>query len=385
MIVATPQNEFWYHVSAQAEIPIAGACDKSIDVPKLLSLIKEFPSTYEHQRHYLKFQIKSDPGLIDILRPLVGVSDKRMYLELSHIFSKTKFAPADGTNILGYGLFDVRKHPLPYFKSLLHSSDVRLADKSLETILLFLEERKLLAVLEAFRLLSVKQLTSIVDTLILTKEVQQAEAKRRGHGAEFALAVFLHRLGCKMHPERRWQNPMGFQDPNVDRVSFQIAKKQKGHTWSLDLILTGETTNVAFVQSLIHTSDPGQYGVNKSDETLRIRRDLDEHNRLNGTAKELWGLVDGVGFCENKRDTLDKMLTAFDCFIQLKTLYKAGLRLHHLGLVRIKAIRFHPQFYTADLAHKMYNKYARSDILFSRGTGPMPGTEIPAGTASLSI
>lgn len=28
----------------------------------------------------------------------------------------------------------------------------------------------------------------------------------------------------------------------------------------------------ALVQSLIHTSDPGQYGVNKSDETVDIKK-----------------------------------------------------------------------------------------------------------------
>ncbi|TAH19871.1 MAG: hypothetical protein EAZ08_07340 [Cytophagales bacterium] len=31
------------------------------------------------------------------------------------------------------------------------------------------------------------------------------------------------------------------------------------------------------------------------------------------------------------------MLSEFDCFIQLKSIYKAGLQLHKLGLVKIEA------------------------------------------------
>ena len=385
MITETPQNEFWYHVANQPEIPIAGEIDKSLNVEKLVALVADFPSDSEQQTKHLKEQIKSDPNLIDILRTLVGVSDKRMYLELSYIFSRTRLPGDDHTNILNYTLFDVMKHPLSYYKSLVVSPNTQLAEKSVEIIMLFLKEKRLFEIIEAFRRISAEQLVVIVEKLIVTKEVQQAEAKRRGHGAEFALAALLHDLGCEMIPEDRWQRPMGFRDPNVDRISFQEAKKKKGDTWSFDLILKDGSENCVFIQSLIHTSDPGQYGVNKSDETVQIRQDLDSHNQANNTRKELWGLVDGVGFCENKKDTIDKMLNVFDCFVQMKSLYKAGLHLHKLGLLTVKGIRFNTQFYTNSLARSMYEKYASDNIQYLTSNDNIAGRHIQAGMATLVI
>jgi hypothetical protein len=57
------------------------------------------------------------------------------------------------------------------------------------------------------------------------------------------------------------------------------------------------------------------------------------------------------------------MLTEFDCFIQLKSLYKAALQLHKLGLVQLKAIRFDMRFYTESEAIAMFDKYGSADIL----------------------
>jgi hypothetical protein len=142
---------------------------------------------------------------------------------------------------------------------------------------------------------------------------------------------------------------------------------------------------LAFLQGLIHTSDPGQYGVNKSDETVQVKRDLIKSNQKYKTQKQHWGLVDGVGFSENKKDTIDKMLSEFDCFVQLKSLYKAGLQLHKLGLVKIKAIRFDMNFYTQTEAQAMFDKYGSADIQCITNDIIPQGTEIEAGKAWLYL
>ena len=72
----------------------------------------------------------------------------------------------------------------------------------------------------------------------------------------------------------------------------------------------------ALVQSLIHTSDPGQYGVNKSDETVDIKKMINRYNeKYPQKPVYLIGNVDGVGFSENPNGTIAKMLGVFDSFV----------------------------------------------------------------------
>lgn len=358
------QTEYWFHVADQVEIPIAGEVDKSIDLSLLEKIAHSTPSNHEDFSKYIKNLILNTPDTIDILRTLVGVSDKRMYLELSYAYSKAKFNVKDKNNILGYSVYDLNKKTLKFFKGTLSKKEPRLAAISSEIISDYLINQGLHKVLKAIKKVDSDELRVLIENLILTKEVQQAEAKRRGHGAEHALAKLINAIGLNMIPEGRHTKSIGFRDPNVDRNNFELSKKIKNQTWSFDLIIKSpQKINHIFIQSLIHTSDPGQYGVNKSDETILIKDDLDKSNCKNKTTKELWGIVDGVGFCENKKDTIDKMLDVFDCFIQMKTLYKAALRLHKLGFVKIKAISFDTSFYSSDEIDQMYQKYCSTDIL----------------------
>lgn len=364
MIIDSLQNEFWFHVSNQDEIPIFGIVDKSLDIDLLTEIVKNLPSgNHDDKSNYIQNVIKDNTNSIDLLRTLVGVSDKRMYLELSYIFAKSKYTSTDKKNILGKTLYELDKHPLNYFKRLISSSDSLKSDKSAEIIAKYLVDKQLIEILEVFAQIEREEIETIIEKLILPKEIQQAEAKRRGHGAEHSLAVVLHLLGVSIIPKDRHINPMASNDPNVDKTSFQITAKNKGKTWSFDLIVEDYLEKpLVFLQGLIHTSDPGQYGVNKSDETVQIKQDLSVFNSENNESKELWGLVDGVGFSENKKDTIDKMLHEFDCFIQLKSLYKAGLRLHQLELVEIKAIRFDMNFYNSKDIENMFKKYGSADI-----------------------
>lgn len=241
-------------------------------------------------------------------------------------------------------------------------------------------------ILQTIKSVSRDQLQVVVDSLISPKEVQQEETKRRGHGAEQQFAIILHQLGVAYIPAGKHVNPMGTQDPNVDRYTFQIADRVEGRTWSFDVIIKDANGNLkVFTQGLIHTSDPGQYGVNKSAETSLVKNDLISYNSKNDDNAELWGLVDGVGFIENPNNTIFKMLESFDYFVQMKSLYKIALRLHKLHIVRVKAIRFDMDFYSQDDADAMFEKYGSEDIIKITDRTIPEGTEIQAGKAWIYI
>ncbi len=394
MITNSHKTEYWFHVSNQEDITIFGAVDKAIDIPFLLTIIQELPLVAEQQADYIADLIKRNSESIDILRTFVGVSDKRMYLELSYIFGKTKFIATDNENVLGYSVYDLEKHNVSFFKSLTklksetESNKVRnkKATKAIEIIANYLISKGIVSILGALKKLNQQEITALIDNLILPKEIQQAETKRRGHGAEWQLAIVLNQLGVIFIPSDKHINPMSSDDPNVDKHTFLLAARNEETGWSFDIIIKEDaTTFKIFIQGLIHTSDPGQYGVNKSAETITIKTGLTAHNQRNNTAKELWGLVDGVGFIENPDNTVFKMLNAFDTFIELKTLYKAGLRLHQLGLVTIRAIKFDMTFYTVAEADAMFAKYGSENIQKVTDNTTPTGIAIQAGKAWLYI
>ncbi|MFM7853066.1 MAG: hypothetical protein ACKO96_14400, partial [Flammeovirgaceae bacterium] len=148
MITSTPQHEFWFHVADQRDIPIAGKVDKSLDLDKLARLFKDFCKNSDKEK-FLLSAINSDSHLIDILRTLVGVSDKRMYLELSYLFAKTKSKSFPEKNILDGSFYELNKHPLVYFKNLIKSSDRQLAIKSANLIAQYLIDKGLVDVITA--------------------------------------------------------------------------------------------------------------------------------------------------------------------------------------------------------------------------------------------
>ncbi len=387
MITASHKTEYWFHVSNQEDIPIFGTVDKAIDIPFLLIIIQELPLVAIEQADYIANLIKRNAESIDILRTFVGVSDKRMYLELSYIFGKTKFNADDNENVLGYSVYGLEKHNVSFFKTLTklktdteaNKAKNKKANKAIEIIANYLILKGIVSILGALKKLNQQEITALIDNLILPKEIQQAETKRRGHGAEWQLAIVLHQLGAIFIPSDKHTNPMSSVDPNVDKHTFLLAARNEETGWSFDIIIKEDAAILKiFIQGLIHTSDPGQYGVNKSAETITIKAGLTAHNQSNDTTKELWGLVDGVGFIENPDNTVFKMLNAFDTFIELKTLYKAGLRLHQLELVSIRAIKFDMSFYTISEADAMFAKYGSEDI--QKVTSDI----IPAGTAILA-
>lgn len=281
----TPQNEYWFHVAPQHEIPIAGEVEDLIDTDALSTLIGNFGNAPSIEAEHLTIAIKNDPNTIDILRSLVGVSDKRMYLELSYIFYKTKFSDSDETNILGTTLYEVNRHPLNFFKQRINEGNQLLADKSLKIISNYLIDKGVLNVLNSLKSIGTVQAHVLIDRLVNVKEAQQKLTKRRGHGMEQCFAQVLNELGVPFLPENKHTNPMAF-DPNVNRITFQVQQKKLNQTWAFDAIILFNDEPHIFTQGLVHTSDPGQYGVNKSDETVTIKAALTAHNQKNNTDKQ---------------------------------------------------------------------------------------------------
>ena len=377
------RKEYWFHVSNQNEIPIFGHAEKSIDSELLYTIAQQMPGS-DDDFETLKQIIALNPDAIDTLRTIVGVTDKRMYLELSYIFNKQRINENSDTNLLGESIYLLKKHSVSYFKRMI-GNQTNKGNKVLNVIAKYLEDRGVLSILHVFNKMELEEVSSIVDNLLLPKEIQQEETKKRGHGAEQALAIVLHKLGVSFIPDRRHINPMSQDDQNVDKITFELAKRDEEKTWSMDLIITQDEVLRVFVQGLIHSSDPGQYGVNKSGETVLVKTGLTKHNETLTEKKELWGLVDGVGFIENPENTVFKMIQQFDTFVQLKSLYKAGLKLHKLGFVQIKAIRFDMSFYSQEEADDMFELYGSEDIAKITDNSIPEGTEVPAGKAWLYV
>lgn len=377
------RKEYWFHVSNQNEIPIFGHAEKSIDASLLYTIAQQISGAAD-DLETLKDIIRLNVDSIDTLRTIVGVTDKRMYLELSYIFNKQKVSPDSDKNILGESVYLLKKHSVSYFKKKI-SRGGNGSQEVLDIIANYLKDRGVLSILQVLYRMDQEEVSSLVDFLLLPKEIQQEETKKRGHGAEQALARLLFELGVSFIPDRKHENPMSQDDPNVTKKDFELANRNESSTWSMDIIITQNDQLKIFVQGLIHSSDPGQYGVNKSGETVLVKTGLNKYNKNSPNKKELWGLVDGVGFIENPENTIFKMLAQFDTFVQLKSLYKAGLRLHKLGLVKIKAVKFDMSFYNKKEADAMFEMYGSPDIQkITDDTVPL-GVAIQAGKAWLYV
>lgn len=377
------RKEYWFHVSNQNEIPIFGHAEKSIDSGLLYTIAQQLPGNDDDLETLMEI-ISLDPDAIDTLRTIVGVTNKRMYLELSYIFNKHRQTEKSDTNILGESVYLLKKHSVSYFKNLIRNQNPK-GKEVLNIVAKYLEDRGVLSILHVLNKMEEDEVSSLVDYLLLPKEIQQEETKKRGHGAEQALALVLNKIGVSFIPDRRHINPMSQDDPNVDKETFEIAPRDEETTWSMDLIIKHNENLRVFVQGLIHSSDPGQYGVNKSGETVLVKTGLTYHNTTSPVKKELWGLVDGVGFIENPENTIFKMIGQFDTFVQLKSLYKAGLKLHKLGIVRIKAIRFDMTFYSKKEADEMFELYGSDDIEKITDNRIPKGIEVPAGKAWIYV
>jgi hypothetical protein len=263
----------------------------------------------------------------------------------------------------------------------------RRADQaSAEFLSQLVETKGLSTILNVYGGLDTTQRKAIVEKLILPGHSQQREAKRRGHGAEAALAAIVAALGCHIQPADKAIRPMGASDPNVDPSTFEVAPRNAASTISFDLLILDQADKIRVcVQSLVQSSDPGQFGVEKVKDTRNAREQIDRFNRASSERRiQLWGLLDGVGYSENKNGTINCMLGDVHEFIQLKSLYKSALALHRLELAKIHAIRFDEDFYSATSLAGMI-EYVPEGVRVLRGNEAVDARPLPAGKATIYL
>ena len=115
-------QEFWYCVSNQDQLPIYKLdeinCSQSCSM--LINFIKDYKMQINSQPITSKEQIisnilLSNPSYLNEIRKLVGISDKRLYLELSFIFNRYK--NSSNQNILIEKRTDLKKHSTTFFIS----------------------------------------------------------------------------------------------------------------------------------------------------------------------------------------------------------------------------------------------------------------------------
>lgn len=350
---STLEDEFWYNVSRQEDLPLAGNINLKIDLKKVYDFFQKLAcsGSKDDARIVISDELIKNSSLFGDARQFLGLSDKRAYLELSYIASRIPH-PSKSCSLCGCHPWTLSKHTMDFFLRLLSGAKGR--DVQMATAVMvseYLIKQGLYESAKGFATATDKLLELIYTRLIIPKEFQQKAAKRRGHGCEAALAHVLEECGVSLLPDDKATSPMGANDPHLDLETMVVRQGEDGKTHAFDLIVKANNKVRIAIQSLIHTSDPGQYGVDKSNETVIIAGGVNKWMTESGKEHpvELWGLVDGVGFCENKNKTINKLIANFDHFIQLKTLYKAPLRLNTLGIVNVKGIHFSGYYNDEDI------------------------------------
>ncbi len=331
-------EEFWYCVASQEDLPLYKGQEISSDsCIRLIDFIEKYKQQLGNAAPEVILHniILDNPSVLSDIRVLVGVSDKRLYLDLT------------------------------YLANVYYSSDHTR----------FVPEPR-------------EQIIPIFNNLIAPKEIQQMQAKYRGHDAEQAFAQIITACGLKIIPKNKDTDPMAGYDPNVDLSTMAVMQKDKNNQncHSFDLIITDDNSRIrVLIQSLIHSSDPGQYGVNKSDETIEIQKRIRAYNNKlkSDHLVYLLGSVDGVGFSENPSGTIIKMLDAFDDFFQIHTLFKIPVFLQKIGMINtVKGIIFDTQYFDKHAIKHFVDTYLiPAGILNLTGQSVFGSKVIEAGKA----
>lgn len=352
-------QEFWYCVAPQNDIPLyrGEALDNRV-VTGLLAFLNYYRNNIQNTfSESIQKALLHNPDFINDIRLLLGISDKRFYLDmtyLAHISTTT-----NGERLVAEKREDLVKHSTAWFAGRLSHQG---KEEWAKLISEYFVSNDLEQILNAFLSLSEDLVKEIFNNLIAPKEIQQKQAKYRGHGAEQLVAKSFHEAGAIIYPERKHLTPMAERDPNVNLATMELVSHEAASAGvhSFDLIIKDTDGDIrALVQSLIHTSDPGQYGVNKSDETVDIKEMIDKYNERYPTKPVyLIGSVDGVGFSENPNGTIAKMLGVFDSFVQINTMFKVGLYMQQLGLSSgIRYIMLDDDYFSAEAKEYFNQQY----------------------------
>ena len=357
-------EEFWYCVAPQDDIPLpddtrneqADSYNQLIDLLNTYKIIHQQTPSLSTQE-IVKKMILDNPDSVSSFRKLIDISDKRLYLDLSYVVNIYD----NNIRLIETERESLVKHSTAFFINYLQKNNKK---KILaEVVSSYFCDRGLSDSLEAFSSLSEEQLSSIFNNLIVSRENLHKDAKLRGHGVEQAFAKVFKACNVSIYPTNKAEAPMSEHDPNVDLSTMNIVERNAKDTncHSFDLIIKGANGGIRIlIQSLIHTSDPGQYGVNKSDETIDIYNRICKFNKSNPNHERVYllGSVDGVGFSENPNGTIVKMLDTFDDFFQMHTLFKIPIFLQKIGLINnIKGIAFDTEYFSSKAIKHFVDNY----------------------------
>ncbi len=388
------ENEYWTHVSPQDALPLAAAAWRDRALLRLDTFIERSAISDATSATQLREQVTealiADPPILHDFRLITSVSDKRLYLDLSYSFSRILDPTNDTETLCGCAPQGLKRHPTNFFVALLGTrSGIRAAvhARAITAALVitdYLMSKGLATVLVLYARQDEPSRQEVFEKWLMPGETQQNESKRRGHGAEAAIASVLKAVGCSITPPDKDVNPMGAYDPNISLTTFQVVAREAGSTFSADIAIVNDRGEVqAAIMGFVHSSDPGQFGVNKSDQIVQLRSRIDEYNEQNRGTLELWGLLDGVGYSENKAGTIDKMLRNFHYFVQTKSAYKGPLRAHALGLVSLRGISFDDAFYSERTKAQMIERYVPADLPVIEAPDAEGLRPVQAGVATL--
>ena len=401
LIYDTNETEYWRHVSPQDELPLAGEVSTS-SVSKLHRLMNDLEATMESDtkekltdygenekddsekmREWMERRLREEPSTVDHLRRMVGIKDKRLYLDLSYDFRATPH-PEKDTGLCGCPSDDFIAHQTSVLKNKLDSSNPEVSHRSSEVFADYFEERGVLDVLDIFRELDESQVETVIENIIMPHDIQMEEAKRRGHGAEGVIAVLLENFEeVEVLPKNKAEYPMA-SDVRLDEDDYSVSDKKASETDSYDLLIRDEDEDkhVLGILGLVHSSDPGEYGVGKTGRTEDYHDRIAEYNDNYDAEMELWALVDGCGFGDNK-GTLRAVLNHADEFVQMNTAYKFLVHLHDKDIIDIEGIDFDSSFYNDEEVDELEEWAKSKGVSTDRDTDSFE--KIVAGKADIYV
>jgi len=315
----------------------------------------------------------NNPELLDTLRLLVGRTKTKLSIDLSLAFRGTE-SPVGDPSLCGCGMDGFTRHQYSYFKNFLSGSRRSNAEvqKAGETIANYFANIGTIDVLGDFASMSTNARQNVIEEAIVPHDGRQSIAKRQGHGAEAEIARVIEAIGANIRPTNKVSHPM------KGDVEFE------GHSY--DLIADDDNRNTrAGLISLFHTSNPGQFGVDKTAKTADYMDSIKSYNNRVSSSEEceLWSFCDGAGFAMNNK-ALRNVLDNVDDWVQIKSVWKLALSLNRRGVCDVDAIAFNQDFYSDDELDRLERSISSVDVI-TENTVDSSLREVEAGEAILYV